>query len=248
DAIRRKVDLYIQYFPSPSVNKDVAEMLHSAGIPVLAFNDPVPGAPLYGIDNRAAGQVAGEALARFAAGAWKGQPTIAVIVGNLADQPGGVAERAQGAREALSRLLPAARIVALDTRGNPGQVTALLGKAVAAHPNTRILVAAMDDATALAAKAALESAGRTADGAIVGSGSDRSVHGGLSDKKEIDPNNRGSVGIGSVAFFLDRAGYAVLPLALRMLRGETVPARTVTPHVLITAANVWREYPPYDMQ
>src|SRR5262249_59517058 len=55
DAIKRKVDLYIQYFPSASVNKDVAEMMKAAGIPVLALNYPVPGAPLYAIDNRVAG-------------------------------------------------------------------------------------------------------------------------------------------------------------------------------------------------
>jgi hypothetical protein len=53
--------------------------------------------------------------------------------------------------------------------------------------------------------------------------------------------------IGSVAFYLDRLGYDVLPLALRMLRGEPVPARTATPHKLVTAANVFIEYPPYDM-
>ena len=54
--------------------------------------------------------------------------------------------------------------------------------------------------------------------------------------------------IGSVAFYLDRYGYDVLPLALRMLRGEAVPPRTPTRHLLITPANVWREYPPSDMQ
>ena len=46
----------------------------------------------------------------------------------------------------------------------------------------------------------------------------------MNDRKEIDPNNRGSIVIGSVAFYLDRYGYDVLPLALRMLRGETGPA------------------------
>jgi hypothetical protein len=100
----------------------------------------------------------------------------------------------------------------------------------------------------LSAKAALESVGRTADAAIVGVGCDRSVHGGASEKKEIDPNNRGSILIGSVAFYLDRYGYEVLPLALRMLGGEQVPPQTQVRHVLITSANVWREYPPYDMQ
>ena len=58
-------------------------------------------------------------------------------------------------------------------------------------------------------------------------GVDRSIHGGINERKEIDPNNRGSIVIGSVAFYLDRAGYDVLPLALGMLQGETVPpART----------------------
>ena len=248
DAIQRKVDLYIQYFPDPAVNQDVSAMLRKAGIPALAVNYPMPGAPLYGVDNAAAGQLAGEALARFASRGWAGQPMVAVLLGNLTDQTSGLPERVQGVRASLTRLLPGARILALDTRGNPAQVSPLLGKVAAASPNTRLLIAALDDATALAAKSALEALGRTADGAIVGLGCDRSVHGGASEKKEIDPNNRGSILIGSVAFYLDRYGYDVLPIALRLLRGEPVPERTPTRHTLITTTNVWREYPPYDMQ
>src|SRR5205807_2362148 len=102
--------------------------------------------------------------------------------------------------------------------------------------------AAMDDTTALAAKSALEAGGRLRDAAIVSHGADPSIHGGINDRREIDPANRGSIVIGSVAFLLDRYGYEVLPLAVRMLRGETVAPRTTTRHVLITAANVFREY------
>jgi hypothetical protein len=32
-----------------------------------------------------------------------------------------------------------------------------------------------------------------------------------------------------------------------MLRGETVPQRTVTKHILVSGANVFRVYPPTDM-
>ena len=53
--------------------------------------------------------------------------------------------------------------------------------------------------------------------------------------------------IGSVAFYLDRYGYDVLPLAMRMLRGESLPARVATRHILVTASNVYVEYPPADM-
>jgi len=85
------------------------------------------------------------------------------------------------------------------------------------------------------------------DGAIVSHGVDRSIHGGINEKKELDPNNRGSIVIGSVAFYLDRAGYDVLPLVLGMLQGQTLPPRTTVGHRLVTAANVFTEYPPYDM-
>jgi ribose transport system substrate-binding protein len=247
DAVKRKVDLYIQYFDDAATNAKIGQILRAAGIRTLAINTPVPDAPLYTLDNRAAGRIAGEALSDFGAKNWRGQTTIGVVIGSLKDQEHRIPERAQGATDGLKRQLPALKITTLDTQGNPAQVGPLVAKLLASHPSTKVLVAAMDDASALAAKSALESAGRLSDGAIVGQGVDRSVHGGLNERKEIDPSNRGSIVIGSVAFYLDRYGYEVLPIAMRMLRGETVPPRTVTPHRLITAANVFIEYPPYDM-
>jgi ribose transport system substrate-binding protein len=88
---------------------------------------------------------------------------------------------------------------------------------------------------------------RQSDCIIVSQGLDRNIHGSASEKKEIDPNNRGSVVLGSVAYYMDRYGYEVLPLALRLLAGEKLPPRAVTQHILVTAANVFREYPPFDM-
>ncbi len=245
-AIARKVDLYIQYHQG-AANVAVAQKLRAAGIPVLALNYPVPGAPLFALDNVAAGRVAGEALAEFALRSWRGQPTAAVVVGNLSATGDRVPERAQGVTEVLARRLPAVHVVTLDTKGNQAQVGPLLGKFLAAHPTGKVLLAATDDTTALAAKSAVEAAGRVHDTAIVSHGVDRTIHGGMNDRKEIDPNNRGSIVIGSVAFFLDRYGYEVLPLAMRMLRGESLPARVSARNVLVTAANVFLEYPPYDM-
>lgn len=247
DAVGRKVDLYIQYLDDAATNVKVGQRLRGAGIGVLAINTLVPDAPLYTIDNRVAGRIAGEALSEYGARNWRGLPTIGVLLGSLRSQEYRVPERAQGATDGLKRHLPTIKIIPVETQGNPAQVGPQLAKVLASHPSTKVLVAAMDDASALAAKSALESAGRLPDGAIVGQGVDRSVHGGMNDRKEIDPSNRGSIVVGSVAFYLDRYGYEVLPLAMRMLRGETVAPRTVTAHRLITAANVFIEYPPYDM-
>ena len=245
-AIARKVDLYIQYHRG-TANVAVAEKLRAAGISLLAVNYPITGAPLYTADNVAAGRLAGEALAQFAVRSWRGQPMLAVVIGNLSATSDRVPERARGVAEALAQRLPAVRVATLDTKGNPTQVGPLLGKLLGGQPRGKLLLAATDDTTALAVKSAVEAAGRAQDSAIVSHGVDRTIHGGMNDRKEIDPTNRGSIVIGSVAFYLDRYGYDVLPLALRMLRGEPVPPRVVTRHVLITSANVFIEYPPYDM-
>ena len=247
-VIGRRVNLYIQYFRDPAVNAIVAEKLRAANIPVLAVNYPVPGAPLYTADNAASGRIAGETLAQFAVTTWRTEPTVGVLLGDLTAVADRVPERAKGVQEGLKTYLPKLGVTALDTQGNPVRVASLVRKFLAGHPATKILIATMDDATALAAKDTLERAGRLADGAIVSHGVDRSIHGGMSERKEIDPSNRGSIVIGSVAYYVDRYGYDVLPLALRMLRGESVPPRTVTRHRLITATNVFAEYPPYDMQ
>ena len=247
DAIAKRVDLYILYHRDPATNAAIVEKLKRAGIPVIALNHAAGATPLYTIDNVAAGRMAGEALGDFAARNWRAQNKIVAVLGPLGAQAEGIPERVQGVTEGLKRQLPSTRVVMLDTQGNPAQVAALLGKLLSAQPTAKILVATTDDQTALAAKAALESAGRLQDGAIVSHGVDRSIHGGINEKKEIDPNNRGSIVIGSVAFYLDRAGYSVLPLALGMLQGQTLPPRTTVDHRLVTAANVFTEYPPYDM-
>jgi len=122
-----------------------------------------------------------------------------------------------------------------------------LGKFLSQQTKRKVLVAALDDPTALAAKAAIERAGRVGDCVIVSQGLDKSIHGGTNDKKEIDPSNRGSIILGSVAYYVDRYGYDVLPLAMKILRGEEVPAKTTTQHILISGKNVFTEYPPTDM-
>jgi ribose transport system substrate-binding protein len=247
DAIERKVDLFIGYNPDLEVNAQIGRRLRAAGVRALAVNYPIPGAPLYTADNLTAGGIAGHALGDFARQNWSGQNVVAVIVGDMGDVRPIIADRIQGVVAGMQRELPDVIPTRLDTSGNPARVEGLLGKFLRAQAGRKLLVAALDDASALRAKTAIEVAGRMGDCIIVSHGVDRSVHGGSSDKKELDPNNRGSILLGSVAFFLDRYGYEVLPIALRMLTGEQVPLRIATKHVLVTGKNVFQVYPPFDM-
>ena len=247
DAVGRKVDLFIEYNSDADSNAEIAGKLKAAAIPVLALNYPVPGAPLYAADNTLAGQIAGKALGEFAKQTWADETIVAVVAGDLADPASYVPERVQGIIDGLHKNLPDVPISRLDTSGNPVRVDALLSKFLASQPRTKVLVGTLDDPTALAAKGAIERAGRVGDCIMVSQGLDHSVHGGANEKKEIDPNNRGSVILGSVAYYVDRYGYEVLPLAMKMLNGEQIPARTTTRHALVSAKNVFTEYPPYDM-
>jgi ribose transport system substrate-binding protein len=247
DAIGRKVDLLMEYNDDIEANADIGRRMLAAGIPVLALNYPVPGAPLYTADNLAAGRIAGKALGEFARENWADQTVVGVIAGDFGNLAPYLADRVQGITAALHQELPDIAVTRLDTSGNPVRLDGLLGKFLAAQTRRKILLAVLDDPTALAAKGSVERAGRINDCVIVSQGVDSNIHGGASEKKELDPSNRGSIVLGSVAYYLDRYGYEVLPLAMKMLQGAGVPAKTTTKHILISARNVFTEYPPYDM-
>jgi ABC-type sugar transport system substrate-binding protein len=246
-AVAAKVDLLIEYNADAGANVEIARRLAAAGIPALALVDPLPGAPLYGPDNRAAGRIAGRALAAFALDTWPGERVEGVLIGDLADPGPAIKDRALGIAEGLHERLPALQLSPLDTGGQPVRADALLTKFLQTQIGPRLLIATLDDLAAVYAGHAIELNRRQSDCIIVSQGLDPNIHGGASEKKEIDPNNRGGVVLGSVAYYMDRYGYQVLPLALRLLAGEKLPPRTVTKHKLVTADNIFEEYPPIDM-
>jgi ribose transport system substrate-binding protein len=247
EAASRKVDLLIEYNSETSANPEIARRMAAAGIPVLAVNYAVGDAPLYTCDNLAAGRIAGHAVGAFAKESWPDESIVTAVLGDVGDPSEAVTLRLKGITEALRAEVPDSEPALLDTGGQPQRADGLLTKYLAQQPRRKVLVATLDDPTALWARTAVETTRRVNDCAIVSQGLDRTIHGGANEKKEIDPTNRASAILGSVAYYLDRYGYEVMPLALRMLKGETVPPRTVTRHVLVTPANVFREYPPTDM-
>ena len=246
-AIAAKVDLLIEYNADAEANAEIARRLAAADTPAVALVDPLPGAPLYGPDNCAAGQIAGRALGDFARETWPSEQVLGVLVGDLAAPSAAIKDRVLGITEGVHESLPTLQFASLDTGGQSVRADALLTRFLLTQPGQRLLIATLDDLAAVYATRAIEMNRRQSDCAIVSQGLDPNIHGGVSEKKELDPNNRSSVVLGSVAYYMDRWGYDVLPLALRLLAGEPVPPRTVTHHILVTAANVFREYPPIDM-
>ena len=230
-AIAAKVDLLIEYNTDVDANAEIARRLAAAAIPALAVVGPVEW----------------RALGAFARETWPDEQVLGVLIGDLAEPSPAIRDRVQGITEGIRESLALLKLASLDTGGQSVRADALLAKFLQMQRGERLLIATLDDLAAVYAKNAIEMNRRQSDCIIVSQGLDPNIHGGASEKKEIDPNNRGSVVLGSVAYYMDRYGYDVLPLALRLLAGETLPPRTATQHKLVTAANVFREYPPINM-
>ncbi|HLN08489.1 MAG TPA: substrate-binding domain-containing protein, partial [Xanthobacteraceae bacterium] len=237
-AIAAHVDLLIEYNADAEANAEIARRLSTARIPVIALVEPLPGAPRYAPDNLEAGRIAGRALGRFAQETWPDTKVLGVLIGDLADPGSAVRERVQGITQGVQDALPGFSFAMLDTGGRSVRADALLTKFLLTERGRRVLVATLDDLSAIYARNAIALNGRQSECIIVSQGCDRNIHGGINEKKELDPSNRSSVVLGSVAYFMDRYGYEVLPLALRLLAGETLPPLTVTHPVLITGANI----------
>src|SRR5438094_2505606 len=187
-AIAAKVDLLIEYNADVDANAEIARRLAVAGVPAIALVEPLPGAPLYGPDNREAGRIAGRALAAFALETWPNKTVLGVLIGDLADPGPAISERVDGIYDGVHETLPVLNLASLDTGGQSVRADALLAKFLQTRREQNLLIATLDDLAALYAKNAIEMNRRQSQCVIVSQGLDRNIHGGANEKKEIDPH------------------------------------------------------------
>src|SRR6516225_7517265 len=166
-AIAARVDLLIEYNADAEANAVIARRLAAAAIPALALVDPLPGAPLYGPDNRGAGRIAGQALGAFARENWPGEQVLGVLIGDLAAPGAAIKDRVKGITEGVHESLPTLQLAALDTGGQSARADALLTKFLLTQPGQRLLIATLDDLAAVYATRAIEMNRRQGDCVIV---------------------------------------------------------------------------------
>ena len=186
-AIAAKVDLLIEYNTDVDANAEIARRLAAAAIPALALVDPLPGAPLYGPDNRAAGRIAGRALGAFARETWPDEQVLGVLIGDLAEPSPAIRDRVQGITEGIRESLALLKLASLDTGGQSVRADALLAKFLQMQRGERLLIATLDDLAAVYAKNAIEMNRRQGDCIIVSQGPDPIIDGGASEKRRSTP-------------------------------------------------------------
>jgi ribose transport system substrate-binding protein len=234
--VKERVDLAIEFQTFDAVASVVSSILQKAGIPVIAIDVPHPGAVYYGANNYEAGLIAGRALGQWARRYWNGEVDEVLLIeflsaGRLPQLrlTGAVA----GIREGLPHF-PDSRVVRLEGRDSFRQSLIKVRHYLRTQGQRRVLIAAINDECALGALRAFEEAGVLKNCAVAG-------HGAVPEARNELRSARTRL-IGSVAFFPEKYGAALIRLAQDILSRKSTPPAVFTEHQLITAQNVDRFY------
>jgi len=195
-----------------------------------------------GANNREAGLIAGKGLGDFAKAKFSCayDAYISLDFPVIADVN---AARAGGSKEGFEGIcgaVPAAKYFSVDTfAGGPDQnensrrqVTDILTQLP--NAKTILIISPNSDGAALAALGAADVAGRKDQVWIVAHGADPS---------SLDPIRNEPQWVGDVAYFPEKYGELIVPLAVSLAKGESVPEQSLITHIFINRDNIDQYYP-----
>jgi ribose transport system substrate-binding protein len=235
--VREHVDLVIEFQTSQERATTVSSRLMDASIPIIAIEIPHPSATYFGANNQRAGTIAGKALVHACQERWKGAFDELVLLELPAAGPL-VHSRLTSLVAEVRKAFPEIavdRIRYINGNGRLDDSMEAMRRYLRRGARHGILLGAINDPSCLGALRAIEEAGRGLDCLAV------SHNGSLEARLEL--RRPGSSLIGSVAYFPEQYGEAVIRLALDKLQGKTVPAASFVKHELLTRETVDALYP-----
>jgi ribose transport system substrate-binding protein len=216
------LDLAIEFQLFEHVAPVIADIFSRSGVPLISIVNPHHGTLYFGVDNYRAGFSAGLALAEFAVKQWGSQPdAILLLESPLAGRT--VQSRMVGVLRGIEERIGPLKdrcIQHVDGAGDKAGSNAAVENFLSHHSAKRILIAGINDESAIGAVQALRRATGSGEFAVVG-------HGGSAEMLEIiaDPS---SACIGTVSFRAEMYGPGLVNLSLPMLQGKSAtPAHYV---------------------
>jgi len=240
--LKRNPSFFIEFQWYPEVNNEVASMFGKAGIPVLAIDVPIPGAPFMGVDNHKVGLLAGHHMAKLIRKKWGGWEGVDIlVVDRLATAGEAVEQRSEGAVEALAAefgiALDDRKIVRFDMDTSAEEAEGWgMRKVLEAHPEAaKIALYGHNEPAMMGMIAAMQNAGRwdPASKIAVSAGADETGRSAIRDGL-IDA---------AVAFFPEHYGEYIVPAVCAMLTGDPVPSFITVDNEIIDRGNIDRWYP-----
>ena len=235
--VKERVDLVLEFQTYERVAPVVASKFLEANTPVIAIEVPHPGATYFGANNYKAGLIAGRALGRWTRERWHGKVEQLLllelpIAGSLVEL------RMTGFVDGLRAELPEIVNVPalhLNGRGDFEQVLETMRQFLRRSRVKRTLIGTVNDVCSLAVLRAYEEIGASEKISVVSQNCIPEV------RQEL--RRPGTPLIGSVAYFPERYGNDIIPLALSILRKKQMASAVFVKHQLITPRNVDLVYP-----
>jgi ribose transport system substrate-binding protein len=237
--ISQGVDGVVEFQTDEAFGNVIMSKFRAANVPVIAIDIPMPGATFFGADNYLAGQLAGEAAAKWVGENWDGQ-VDAILLLELPQSGPVPAARMQGMLDALQAGLAAPvaedKVFRLDSKNTQEESFKVTSDILPSLPDAKHIVAmSINDGTGLGAVAAAEAAGRADQVIVVGQNADPS-----GQEEMIKENSRY---LGATAYFPENYGSKIIPAMLDLLECRPVPPSVYVDHVFISADNVCEYYP-----
>lgn len=235
--VRERVDVAIEFQTYENVAPVIAARFLSAGIPVIAVEIPHPGAVYFGANNYEAGLIGGRALGKWAKDNWTGVVDEIILVEERIAGPL-PQSRLTGVMTGMREVLPdiaRTSVVRFDGKGAFGPTLEIVRKHLRKQSRKRTLVATINDPSALGALRAFEESGSLGYCAVLGQNA--------IEEARVEMRRPGTRLVGSVAYFPERYGLELIPLAMSMAGGKQAPPAVFTKHKLVTPKNVDEVYP-----
>jgi len=235
--VREKVDLVIEFQTDEQVAPIVAAKYREANIPLIALEVPHPGATYFGANNYEAGLIGGRHLGRWAKQHWQGEVDEILLIS--LERAGSLPKmRLTGMLVGVKEVAPHldnCRVTFLDGDGMFGQSLEVVRRHLRGSRCKHVLVGAVNDPSALGALRAFQEAGREENCAVMGQNA--------SPEGRAELRRPGTRLTGSVAYFPEKYGAAILALALDILHRRAVPPAVFVKHQLVTPETVNHVYP-----
>ncbi|MGI8961105.1 MAG: substrate-binding domain-containing protein [Bryobacteraceae bacterium] len=210
-----KVDIGIEFQLFEHVAPVIADIFSKSGTPLISIVNPHHGTLYFGVDNYRAGFSAGMALAEYASQRWGGRPDAVLLL-----------ESPRAGRTVQSRLIGVLRgieerfgplaqksVEHLDGGGDKATSRSAVKSFLRRRPRKKVLIAGINDESAIGAAEALQQASGAGEAAVVG-------HGGSAEILEMICD-AGSPCIGTVSFHAELYGPGLVSVVVPTLQGRS---------------------------
>lgn len=238
--VLRKADVIIEFQTDAKISPALCEKFRAAGLgdKVIAIDIPQePCSIFFGANNRLAGAIAGEELAKAAQQKWGGIDKVVLL--ELPQSGELVRSRTDGYVDGVRKVFPDfsdSDVVKVDGKGAlEPSLTAMQNLLPTLTGDKHVLVGAVNDPSAVGALRAIQGAGRSADFLIGGQNAS------IEARQEICNNS--TTFIGTVGYFPEKYGEKLVELAQRLHGGEKVEGPVYIEHEWVNTANIRQFYP-----